>query len=188
MAKNKKSVQVGVFNILKSVMDAKAKSLKQLIERGEHAAHEEIVINERISNLYKYISANRYDRETVRDAEYDIAEYEAEAAAIRQHVIRGIQAKKDMQYVNQFNKTYNLIINGDKIKDLQASRRILEDKIAKLDDRIFACYVNMNPDERDAETVAQAEDDIVYYENKYQDLIEQRTTIDRRIADLQNQK
>ena len=188
MANNETSVQIGVFHILKSVMDAKAKPLRRLVERGDHAAQEEVVINERISNLYTYISANRYDRETVRDAEYDIAEYENEAAAIRQHIIRGVQAKKDMEHVKQFNRTYYGVINGGRLEQLQKAFRVIEDKITKLDDRIFACQVNMNPDERDADTVAQAEEDIAYYEEEYKNLDARRDELLKEIADLQNQK
>ena len=188
MANNKKATQLKVFNILKSIMDAKAKPLAHTIDAGNRAAQEEPVLNEKIANLYKYVSYNRYDREAVRDAEYDIAEYEAEAAAVRTKVVDGARAKKDMEYVEQFNKTYNGVINGNKIKELQDARRIVEDKIAKLDSRIFACQVNMNPDERDEATVAQAERDIAYYESEYQDLVAQRATIDRHIANLQKTK
>ena len=189
MAKNKKSVQIGVFHILKSVMDAKAKPLKNLAAQGRRAIQEEAVINERLGNLYNYIAANRHDRETVRDAEYDIAEYEAEAAVVRQYVMQGEQAKQELEHVERFNKTYNKVVGNDnQIAKLQDDYRNVEDRIAKLDERIFACQINMNPDERDAETVADAEHDIEYYQAEYNDMVAKRNALENQIAQLKKQK
>ena len=188
MANTKKPAPIGVFHILKSVMDNKAKPLDRLVDLGNRASQEEPLLTEQLDRLYEYASYNYYDRSSVRDAEDAIAEYESQLFAVRERIKRGNQAKKDLEHVKQFNKTYNAVVNGDSVAELQNARRVIEDKISKLDDRIFACQVNMNPDERDASTVAQAEMDMEYYEGEYKNLVAKRDALTTEIAKLQNQK
>ena len=188
MAKNKKSVSIGVFHILKSVMDAKAKPLNRLVDLGRRATQEEPLLNDQINRLYEYSAYNYYDRSSVRDAEDAIAEYESQIYAVRERIKRGEQAQKDLEHVAQFNNTYDVIVNGNPVAKMQDEYRIIEDRISKLDERIFACQVNMRADERDAETVAQAEHDIEYYQTEYEDLVAKREALGKQIARLQKQK
>ena len=183
--KNKK-VSLGVFHVLKSVMDSKATALRTQIEVARRAKMEEPTLYDHIGNLQQYIDANRYDAVSAREAEYELADYEQQAAAVRAKIQAGQSAQSQLAFVDKFNVTYRGIINGPRIRERRAESKQIEAEMDLIDDYIFACEINLDRLERDAATYAQSESDLEKYRAEYNDLTQRLNSISRQLYELQN--
>ncbi len=188
MGARKKNVNIGVFNILKSVMDVKAAKLHATIDAGRRAEQERPVLYEHISNLQQYIVCNRYDRNEVRDAELAMNDYEQQAAAINTKIDCGKQAQSELKYVDVFNNTYYAVVAEPILRNLNEQYRRIEARMDTLDECMFACEINMNPYERNASVVAQSRTDMELYQTEYNQLSEQLDDIRCQMALFQKTK
>ena len=188
MVAHKKSVNIGVFNILNSIMNAKAAKLHATIDAGHRAEQERPVLYEHISHLQQYIISNRYDRNEVRDAEMTMNDYEQQAAAINTKIDMGKIAQSNLQYVDQFKNIYNSVVVAPKLRELNELYGQISARMDMLDERMFACEINMNPYERSASIVEQSETDMEMYQAEYAQLSERLNDIQRQMALYQNTK
>lgn len=188
MVAHKKSVNIGVFNILNSIMNAKAAKLHATIDAGRRAEQERPVLYEHISHLQQYIISNRYDRNEVRDAEMTMNDYEQQAAAINTKIDMGKIAQSNLQYVDQFKNIYNSVVVAPKLRELNELYGQISARMDVLDERMFACEINMNPYERSASIVEQSETDMEMYQAEYAQLSECLNDIQRQMALYQNTK
>ena len=143
MPKTKKKVSMNVMHILKSVMDYKVKPLRETIEAGKRAAQEEPVICEYISSLQQFISNSRYDRGDTLEAEQEVADYEAQAGAIRGKINRANAAAEQMVHANKFYASYEDACK--KIEDaqwLELSRFHSGDILNRFDNDVNVIAVN----------------------------------------------
>lgn len=182
MAKTKKPVSLNVIHILKSIVDYKTPALRRDVDAGRRAEHEMPLVCEYISNLNQYIINNRYDRAAVLDAENDLADYEYQASGIQTKINAGKIAQEQLAAAQKFNATYNTIVRSVakptvNLSELIAQRNELEAQLSKLDDRISACEINMNPGERGYAIATQAQSDMADYIAKYNELDEKYRAI-----------
>lgn len=182
MTAYKKTANIGVFHILKSVMDAKATKLRATVDVGCRAEQERPVLYEHISHLQQYVISNRYDRDEVRDAEMTMNDYEQQAPAINTKIDCGKIAQAELKYVDMFNNTYNMVVAAPILRNLWEQYRQIEARMDILDERMFACEINMNPSERNASVVAQSETDMEMYASEYASLTERLNDVRRQIA------
>ena len=189
MSNQKKRTPIGVFEVLKSIMDAKAKTLHETINIGKRAKTELPVLCERISNLQTFIWNSRYDPVEAREAEIELADNEYQLAGINKKIEKGGLAVADLVYVDKFNASYesvcNHVRNTSLIRDLRGQCRVIEDKMSQLEERIFACEVNMDADVRSPDVVAQAAADLEAYNRSYSEYNATLEALRAKISDLQ---
>lgn len=188
MVAHKKSVNIGVFNILNSIMNAKAAKLRATIDAGRRAEQERPVLYEHISHLQQYIISNRYDRNEVLDAEMTMNDYEQQASAINTKIDMGKAAQSNLQYVDKFKNIYNSVVVAPKLRELNELYGQISARMDVLDERMFGCEINMNPYERSASIVEQSETDMEMYQAEYAQLSERLNDVLRQMALYQNTK
>lgn len=188
MTKTQKPVSINVMHILKGIMDFKAQPLHTAVDAANRAKQEESEIYAHITSLQRFISNNRYDPRETREAENDLADYEDQAAGIRQKIASGNTAEKQLIWINKFYSTYhsavNIANNHTKIALLENEYHIIESKLDRLEDRIFSCEINLSPSERNSDVVSQSESDLEKYRNEYNVLSEKLRTIHAQINQL----
>lgn len=187
MAKPNKTVSINVFHILKSVMDSKAKKLSHTISAGQAAQSEKDVLHTHIANLESYISANRYDRESAREAEDELADYEAQVRGVEEKIAAGKAAATQMPAVISFNRTYEYAIRKSKerpsdLTSLYARRDEVLDQLWRLDDAIAACEINMNARAYGRDVHDQACIDYESYCQKYNELQQELDRLNRTLS------
>lgn len=180
--KTKRPVNIGVFHILKSIVDYKMPSVRAAVDAGQRAADEGHLIGEQINNLERYVVTNRYDRSECREAESMISDYRAQLCGIERKVMHGAEMEKHVAAAAQFEKTYKATVNKHKadthsLAHLQARYDELEAELGRLDDKIFATTVNCDPDTRSEDLVQDSLRDLEYYNARYAELLQQQSQI-----------
>ena len=175
-----------VYQTLKPIIDKSVVQLRAFVESGERASDEYKVIERQMMDLHLYITNNRYDRETVLDAERDLCDYEAQTSGVSKKIARGKSAVKQLQYVKQFYKNYDKIIIAPKMAKLEHARQNIEDRMDKLSERIFACSENMDASQRGSDIAVQYTGDMLKYEAEYAELTGQLKSICNEMAQLQH--
>lgn len=175
MSNQKKGTPIAVFNILKSIMDAKAKTLNEQVATGRRAKDEQPILQEHIMALRQVISNCRaFDPSERREAEEDLEDKESQFLAVRDRIACGQRAEQELANVHSFNVTYNtacaLCVNAGRIRELESQVAEIENKMDVLDEKIWACEINMDDTSRSSETVAQAHSDAAEYMAQYRDL------------------
>ncbi len=166
-----KKVNAGVFDILKSLADDKAAKLEKTVQRGRDAKESIGPIESHIKNLQEYASRNSYDRESVRDAEADIADFEAQLSVAHQKKADGEKAAADLAHYPKFKKTYVSAVRGDKIAQIQAAIDALRNEIAKIDGNMDTEMINMENETLDDEIRNQAREDFELYQQQQESLL-----------------
>ncbi len=115
----------------------------------------------------QYIATNRFDRAGVREAESDLAEMEARLYALRHQ-----------------QRLFRTTATRNKIQSLYQEYNQLDARQNKLDDRMFACQVNMDTTCRDAATCSQASEDYEHYAQEYQQLTQRMIAINAELKKL----
>lgn len=189
MSNPKKRTPIGVFEVLKSIMDAKVAPLREAVNTGNRAQTELPVLCERISNLQTFIRNSRYDPADVREAETEITEYEYQLHGIQKKIARGQSAEKDLVYADNFYASYadtcRQIRNMPMVDELRRQCRALEDKLSRLEDNMFACEINLDEAARSSAVVAQSRDDLDAYSREYQEQSAQLDLLRAQLASLQ---
>lgn len=187
MSIQKKKASKALFDVLKSVVDYKAKKIKETISAGERAKEEEILICSQIASLRQFISNNRYDPTDVREAEADLVDYEQQATAIRGKIVRAkaIKQQNDLQWVDKFNSTYRVVLNQPKIHELNQQLADIEWKIEKIEHGIDICELNMAVGVYSDEVAQQAQVDMEKYQRDYAVEVEKWRNVMRQIKELE---
>lgn len=186
--KTKRPVNIGVFHILKSIVDYKMPSVRAAVDAGQRAADEGRLIGEQINNLERYVVTNRYDRSECREAESMISDYRAQLCGIERKVMHGAEMEKHVAAAAQFEKTYKSAVaehragtaraaDADSLAGLRARYNELESELSRLDDQIFAATVNCDPDSRSEDLVQDSLRDLEYMNARYAELTQQQSQI-----------
>ncbi len=187
MATQKKKAPMALFNVLKSVVDYKAKQIRQAISVGDRAKEEEKQVCAQIASLRQFISSNRYDPAEVKEAEADLVDYEHQAAAIRGKIVQAetIKQQNDMQWVDKFNSTYRFVLIQPKIYELNQQLTEIEGNIAKIEHGIDICELNMAIGVYSDEVAQQAQVDMEKYQREYEVEAEKWRNVMRQIKELE---
>ena len=188
--KTKRPVNIGVFHILKSIVDYKMPSVRAAVDAGRRASDEGRLIGEQIDSLERYVVANRYDRSECREAESMISDYRDQLCGIERKIMHGAEMKQHVAAAAQFEKTYKAAVSKHKadttraadadphrLARLQARYDELEAELGRLDDKIFATTVNCDPDTRSEDLVQDSLRDLEYYNARYAELLQQQSQI-----------
>lgn len=186
--KTKRPVNIGVFHILKSIVDYKMPSVRAAVDAGRRASDEGHLIGEQIDSLERYVVANRYDRSECREAESMISDYRDQLCGIERKIMHGAEMKQHVAAAAQFEKTYKSAVqqhragttraaDADSLARLQARYDELEAELGRLDDKIFATTVNCDPDTRSEDLVQDSLRDLEYYNARYAELTQQQSQI-----------
>lgn len=171
--KTKRPVKIGVFHILKSIVDYKMPTVHATIDAGQRAAYEGNLIGEQIQNLESYIITNRSDPSEVHEAEELICDYRDQLCGIERKVMAGAEMSKQAAAAEQFYKGYNQVVAEHRaqaarlaaaaeIKELETRRKELESELDLLDDRIFNATINCDSSVRSQDLVNDSERDLEY--------------------------
>lgn len=166
-----KKVNAGVFDILKSLADDKARKLETTVQQGRAATEEIPVLESHVKDLQSYIARNTYDREAVRDAEYDIADCESQLAAVHNKKQKGEKAAADLAHYPKFKETYVSAVRGDKIAKIQATIDVLRNEIDKIDGNMDTEMINMENETLDEDIREQARQDYDTYVLQQENLV-----------------
>ncbi|MBO5833917.1 MAG: hypothetical protein J6R22_03105 [Alphaproteobacteria bacterium] len=166
-----KKVKAEVFDILKSLADNKARKLEETVQRGQAAKEEAPLLERQIQSLQKYVENNAYDRESVRDAEHDIADYESQLAAVHNKKRAADKAREDLAHYPKFKETYVSAVRGDKIDELQRAINKLRNELAKIDGNMDTEMINMDNETLDEDVREQARQDYDTYVLQQENLI-----------------
>lgn len=187
---NKKKTPIAVFNILKSVMDAKAKLLNEQLDAGRRATAELPIMKEHISALRQVIlNCRTFDPSERREAEEDLEDKELQLVGIQNRIERGQRAEQELKLVQQFNTDYISIckmhLNAPRIHELNDLFYELCERQYRLDEKIIACEINMDAASRLPGFVEQARIDAAKYSEEYNDLEKRKSEIRKQIEELQ---
>ena len=160
-----------------------------------------------IESLNNYIAANRHDRESMIDAEQDLAEYETRLDRLiksREQLAAETVAKKNVAPIAKHTlrltaiglKTMTPIVRKKteletieiELKELNASYRILADKLDVLDEKMFSCRINMDFDTRSWDIATQSADDLNTYKDEYDSVSANMNRIAARINALKQRR
>ena len=174
-----------VFGILKGLVDKKVPELNKKLETAEIADKKIKRFQNAISDLERYIEINRYDREATKEAQEDIDEYERNIGVL-ESFRKGIdKVKEELLYADKFYKTYKKVTNDLKIQNLKQQYEDLDTKLSVLEDRMFACEINLDETERSAEVYTQSKQDFAKFKEEYDRLFKNAMDILKEIKALE---
>lgn len=170
-------VNIGVFNILKSLVDNKRPALQSAVDNGHRAISKIDNCHRNISNLQRFIDNNRYDRADTIEAQSEIADMEHEISVLQPVANKLASAQRELNAAENFDKTYNRVVKDACLVELRRQYDKLDEYSEILSDTMFAAQANMNPSERDANTYEQAIADTERYRQEYEDTIQRMQEI-----------
>jgi hypothetical protein len=190
--KTKRPVKIGVFHILKSIVDYKMPTVHATIDAGRRAEDEGELIIDRIQNLESYIITNRSDPAEAREAEGLISDYRDQLCGIERKVMAAAEMSKQATAAKQFYQGYNKVVADHRaqvarlaaaaeIKELEARRKELESELDLLDDRIFNATINCDSSVRSQDLVNDSERDLEYLTTRCAEISNQLDLIKNKI-------
>lgn len=187
---NQKKTPIGVFHILKSVMDAKHQAAISHIELAKRASAEYPILCEHITALNQYIrNCRAFDPREQREAELDLADKEYQLLGIQSKIFRGQNAKQELVHTEKFYNIYQDVIkqhkSAPKIRELREQANIIEAQMDSLDDKIWACETDMDSSCRSLSYVEQARSDAITLKAQYDELASNLACIKVQIKQLQ---
>lgn len=190
MATKNQGAQIGVFHILKSVVDGKLPGLQESVAVGKRAQTEQPILVDNIKSLRQYVSNCRaFDPSEYREATADLDDKEMQLDGIQRRIDSGRTAERELAYAALFNTTYNTVCkrhnNASRIRELKKLREELYERQYRLDDKIWACQLNMDLACRLPGLVNQAQEDANKYMTQYNELAARIQAINTEIEQLQ---
>lgn len=190
MTNQKKGAQIGVFHILKSIIDTKVPGLNDRVSAGKRAQAEYPILVDNIKSLRRYaMNCRSFDPAERRDAEADLDDKEMQLDGIQKRIENGQSAERELVHIASFNQTYNTVCqkynNVSYICELCAVADELEERMSHLEDKIWACQINMDNASRAPYVVAQAHSDADYYAAQYQEVEKRLLKVRAQIKQLQ---
>lgn len=189
MTNQKKGAQIGVFHILKSVVDAKVSGLQDRVSAGKRAQTEYPILVDNIKALRQYVMNSRtFDPSEYYEAAADLDDKEMQLDGIQKRIDNGRTAERELTHVASFNQTYGAVCkkhnNASRIHELRAVADELEECMSHLEDKIWACQINMDNTSRAPYVVAQAHADAAKYHEEYNELENRMSKIKEQINQL----
>lgn len=189
MTNQKKGAQIGVFHILKSVVDAKVPVLQDRVSAGKRAQTEYPILVDNIKALRQYVMNSRtFDPSEYYEAAADLDDKEMQLDGIQKRIDNGRTAERELAHVASFNQTYDAVCkkhnNASRIHELRAVADELEERMSHLEDKIWACQINMDNTSRAPYVVAQAHSDADDYVAQYQEVEERLLKVMGQIKQL----
>lgn len=190
MENQKKGAQIGVFHILKSVVDAKVPRLQDRVSAGKRAQAEYPILVDNIKALRQYVMNSRtFEPSECREAAADLDDKEMQLDGIQKRIDNGRTAERELAHVASFNQTYGAVCqkhnNASRVRELRAVADELEERMSRLEDKIWACQINMDNASRAPYVVSQAHSDADDYAAQYQDVEERLSMVMAQIKQLE---
>ncbi len=190
MTDQKKVAPIGVFHILKSVVDAKVPKLQDRVSAGKRAQTEYPILVDNIKALRQYVMNSRtFDPSEYREAAADLDDKEMQLDGIQKRIDNGRTAERELAHVASFNQTYGAVCkkhnNASRIHELRAVADELEERMSHLEDKIWACQINMDNTSRVPYVVAQSHSDADDYVAQYQEVEERLLKVMEQIRQLE---
>lgn len=190
MTDQKKVAPIGVFHILKSVVDAKVPKLQDRVSAGKRAQTEYPILVDNIKALRQYVMNSRtFDPSEYREAAADLDDKEMQLDGIQKRIDNGRTAERELAHVASFNQTYGAVCkkhnNVSRIHELRAVADELEERMSHLEDKIWACQINMDNTSRVPYVVAQSHSDADDYVAQYQEVEERLLKVMEQIRQLE---
>lgn len=187
---NHKKAPFAVFNILNSIIKAKAAPLEQQVAAGRRAKDERPILQDHIKALRQVISNCRtFDPSERREAEDDLEDKELQLQGIQNRILRGNLAEQDLQHVHKFNDVYStaykMHINAPRIRELMVLAEEIEFRMSVLEEKIWSCEINIDTICRSPEFVSQAQYDVDKYFSQHRDLEQRLFEIKMKLKELQ---
>lgn len=176
-----KRVNIGVFHILKSVVDSKVAVARPLVVRGKKAS-------EALPGLYAHLqslqewerSISRYETPHYEADEDTPADLERKIESAKMDTARGELAAKDLKFADEFNVTYKLAVLTPK---LDAVRKDLRDAEAWVEHwAVLKNSISLD----DYEDTDDMERDKTYYTKEYERALRNVRDLKTKLNDLQN--
>ena len=95
------------------------------------------------------------------------------------------KVKEELLYADKFYKTYKKVTNDLKIQNLKQQYEDLDTKLSVLEDRMFACEINLDETERSAEVYTQSKQDFAKFKEEYDRLFKNAMDILKEIKALE---
>ncbi len=166
---------------MKYKLERNAQRLMAAVRLGNIAKKQIAQYENAILHARQYAEYNRYDRDAVTDAECEIAKYEYKIAALQSRCNEAVIAKHKLD-------NFNRASNARQIKKLRAEYDKLDVLQTHLENRMFACEVNMDATYRDDDTCASAASDMAHYAREYDEVTAKMREISVKLAGLQQTK
>lgn len=176
-----KRVNIGVFHILKSIVDSKVAVAKPLVARATQA---EATLPDLWSHLQSLRdwerSISRYETPRYEDGEDTPADLEIKIGKAKQDAARGVYARQDLKFADEFNITYKLAIREPQ---MQAFRAELHDAEAWAEHwSRMRSGISLD----DYEDIDDMERDRAYFTCEYEQAVKNVRDLKSKLNELQN--
>lgn len=176
-----KRVNIGVFHVLKSIVDSKVAVAQPLVVRAKKAS-------DSLPGLYAYLqslqdwerSISRYETPQYEAGEDTPSDLERKISCTEEDVARGELAARDLMFADKFNATYKLAMLTPK---LNAVRKELRDAEAWVEHWAALKNSICLDDYEDADDM---ERDKGYYAQEYERALRNVRNLKIKLNDLQN--
>lgn len=122
-----KRVNIDVFHILKSVVDARVAAARPLVARANAAAARLPDLERSLEGLYDWEnSMSRYETPHYEPGEDTPTDLEIKIADAKRTIARATQAKQDLEFAGKFNATYRLALIYPQIQAIKTDLREAE--------------------------------------------------------------
>lgn len=173
-----------VFGILKNIVDKKVPVLKQRVAKGVEAGKTIYTLQGYIEDVENCIRINVCDVEYTRELKKSIEDLERKIQQLNKDKEKAVIASQELKQAKEFYRTYKQVVVYPEIKRLKERYDRLDSKLFELDDKIFACEINMDPSHRSEDVCLQSENDLKYYNLEYARIMEERNNISYEINQL----
>lgn len=186
---NQKQTPIGVFHVLKSVVDFKRQTAISHIDMAKRATAEYPILCEHVTALNHYIrNCRTFDPYEQREAELELADKEYQLQGIQSKISRGQTAKQELVHTENFYNIYHDVIKqhfvAPRIQELREHIALIEARMDTLDDKIWACETDMDSSCRASLYVEQAHSDAEKYREEYNELENRMSKIKEQIHQL----
>ncbi len=189
MNKKVKKDLVPLFNVLRSLVDARAPKLQRRIDAGGEAARRIPQVQAHIASLQQYAdNVRRFDPADARDTERDISDQEDVLVELHRTSDDGIVAQSHMDAANRFYKVYNKVVQIPQIAALREEYQYLSNRQSMLIDKMDAYQFTLNPDYRSAKLCEDFSNDNEYLMNEYEQVSKRMEIIHAQISALERQR
>ena len=176
-----KRVNIGVFHILKSVVDFKAAKAKPLAESAEQADAELPGLNVRLQGLRDWeASISHYETPRYEKGEDTPADLEHKIEIAKDNIARGAFAIQELKFADKFNATYKVAMLEPR---LEAFRIDLRDAEAWVE---HWARMRNGISLDDYEDTDDMERDRTYFAFEYEQAIKRVRELKSKLNELQN--
>ncbi len=189
MTNEAKKDLVPVFNILRSLVDARMPGLRTQKQAGANAFAEIQHRQNCAADLRSFADRCRsYDPKEAREAEQDADEYESCIPELRRKQAAGLVAGQQMGHGIKFYRIYNDVVTGPRIRALRQEYDILSERQSSLIDKMDACLIYHHPAYRSQQLCDDMDNDLAAYIAEYDQVKQKLSELKQAISDLEKSK